>query len=103
MALVIERDLDHRTGVRVLVGLMSLVQTSSGYLAQATAPNCPLGDLRLVEVATQDEVDPISEEVPGFDGVGEIIEGMMHQEEAEARQRVAIGGVAEPANLVLGE
>ena len=90
-------------GVAVGIGEPALVERTRGQLAQAAVRIDPFHHFRLMEMAAQDEVGAVGQQA--FDGsaVGELMQRVMHQDDAQARKRVAAVVAEVAAQLVFGE
>ncbi len=82
---------------------MAFVDAAGRDLAKRLLGRGDGDEVLLVQVAAQEEVDVLGQEIPGVAGIGEVGKGVMDQREAEAGEGVALRVRREARDLVLGE
>src|SRR6185369_13808133 len=83
---VVEADGEEVAGVGILVGAVPFVETAGGEL-EGIGPGLGLG---LVEMAAEDEVGPGGDAAAEVRAVGELVEGVVHEDETEAGERIPL-------------
>jgi hypothetical protein len=89
--------------VAVSIGEPALVERTRGQFAQAAVGVDPFHHFGLMEMAAQDQVGAVGQQSFDRGAVGQLMQRVMHQDDAQAGQRIAAVVVQVAAQLVLGE
>jgi len=99
----VQTNLDHSAGVGVLVGAVPLVQTAGGDLAQPPLRVGPGARFGLVQVTTQEQIDVIGQQPPALGTIGQVIQGVVDQGDAQAIEGPALAVRDQAHHLVAGQ